>query len=554
MPLRELAFDRFYDYEELTELLHAWAGERPELLEVESIGRSWAGREIWLCTLTNRETGPPLEKPAIIVEGNIHSVEWTGSTAALHLVRRLLDGHPLLDERTVYVIPRLNPDGAEVSLREGRFVRSSVRPYPLAEQPDGLRMQDIDGDGRVLSMRIPDPNGPWKPHADDARVLVRREPDDLEGEFYRLYQEGVIENFDGVTIKVAPPLEGLDLNRNFPGDWDTENVQLGAGPYPTSEPEIRAYVQAVVDRPNVVAHIAYHTFSGVHLRPYSGRPDDEMPTDDLHMFKLIGEKGTSLTGYPTLSIFHDFKYHPKQILRGGVHEWLYEQLGILTWTTEFWSPQRAAGVEVANPIGWLQDHPPDDDVAIVRWFEREVGDGAFVDWYPFDHPQLGRVELGGWDVVRYWFNVPFSRLEQEIEPHTEWALFQLALAPRLGLRAVEAEPVGSGAWRIRAVVENSGWLPTAVTRKAVERKAVRPVEVELGLPEGARLAAGERKVELGQLEGRSMFRSTLWWGNDPSTNDLAKLEWVVEAPEGGVVRVEARHQRAGVARAEVELS
>ena len=552
--LRELVFDRFYGYDELTDLLHEWAAAVPALLEVESVGRSWEGRDVWLCTVTNRETGPALEKPALLIEGNIHSVEWTGSTAALHLVRCLLKGHRLLDTHSVYVIPRLNPDGAERSLREGRFIRSSVRPYPLERQPDGLRMQDVDGDGRVLMMRLRDPNGPWKAHPEDARVLVRREPDELEGEFFRLYDEGIVENFDGVTIGVAPPLEGLDLNRNFPGDWDTESVQLGAGPYPTSEPEVRAYVQAVSERPNIVAHIAYHTWTGVHLRPYAGRPDEEMPTDDLRTYRIVGEKATALTGYPAISIFHDFKYDPKQTLKGDVHGWLYEQLGIFSWTTEFWSPPRAAGLEIDKPIEWIQDHPPDHDLALVRWADRELGEGTYVDWYAFEHPQLGAVELGGWDIVHTFFNIPFDRLEREIEPHTEWALFQLALAPRLRIRSFEAEPIGSGTHRVRLVLENTGWLPTTVTRKAEERKAVRPIEVELDLPNDARLGLGERRVEAGQLEGRASFRTTLWWGNDPSTNDLRKLEWVIEAPSGGTLGVEARHQRAGVARGELQLA
>ena len=165
----ELAFDRFYSYDELTGLVKAWAEERPELVQVESIGRSYEGRDIWLVTLTNAKTGPSIEKPGFLIEANIHSVEWTGSAAALHLIRRLVDGHGgdekvtrLLDTRTMYVVPRLNPDGAEHALREGRFIRSSVRPYPLQEQPDGLHVRDIDGDGRVLAMRLKDPNGPWK--------------------------------------------------------------------------------------------------------------------------------------------------------------------------------------------------------------------------------------------------------------------------------------------------------------------------------------------------------------------------------------------------------
>ena len=112
--------------------------------------------------------------------------------------------------------------------------------------------------------------------------MIRRDADEGpgDGEFYRLLWEGTIRNYDGVTIKVAPPLEGLDLNRNFPIRVDDRRPSSGErGPYPTSEPEVRAMVQAVVERPNITGHIAYHTFSGVHLRPYAGYPDEHFPTE-----------------------------------------------------------------------------------------------------------------------------------------------------------------------------------------------------------------------------------------------------------------------------------
>ena len=121
------------------------------------------------------------------------------------------------------------------------------------------------------------------------------------------------------------------------------------------------------------------------------------------------------------------------------------------------------------------------------------------------------------------------------------------------MHALGVEEVGEGAWRIQLVLLNSGWLPTNVTEKAIERKAVRPLEVELTLPEGARLAAGERLTEAGQLTGRVHKRSALWWGNDESTSDRVKLEWVIEAPPGTEIGIEARHQRAGTVRRVVEL-
>ncbi|HSG14328.1 MAG TPA: M14 family metallopeptidase [Gaiellaceae bacterium] len=549
-------YDRFYDYAELTETLEAWAAELPSLLQVESIGASYEGRDIWLCTVTNLETGPAEEKPAVIVHAQIHAMEFTGTTAALHLVDHLLHSDDArarhaLDTRSFYVVPRVNPDGAEAGLRDGRFRRSSVRPYPHQEPRDGLHREDVDGDGRVLFMRMRDPNGSWKTHPEDPRLLVARAPDDVEGDFYRVLPEGTILNWDGATIPVAPPLEGLDLNRNWPAEWAPEGEQLGAGPFPASEPEVRALVEAIVQRKNITSYIGYHTFSGVHLRPWSGRPDDDFPVPDLRAFELMGVAATRITGYPAVSIFHDFKYHPKMVIRGGDVDWIYDHLGAFAWVTEFWSPQRAAGLDGYHFIDWVREHSPDDDLALIRLAD-ELGEG-YVDWYPFEHPQLGRVEIGGWDLVRFWFNPPLSRLEAEVGPHADFAIFLALASPQLEIRSFESTPVGDGAFRLRLVLENAGWLPTNVTEKALERKAVQPIEAELELPDGARVATGKAKEEIGQLSGRVEDRSVTWWGVDHSTKNRALVEWVVEAKAGDRVGVVARHERAGTVRAELVL-
>ena len=560
----DVSYDRWYRYDELTELLRSWADESPGLMKLESIGTSYEGRDIWLATVTNSETGPDLDKPAFLVEANIHAIEVTGCTAALHLLHRLLSGYGsdervtrALDTRAFYVVPRLNPDGAELALADRpRFVRSSVRPYPLADPQDGLHEEDLDGDGRILMMRMRDDNGGWKKHPDEPRLMIRRDADEGpgDGEFYRLLWEGTIRNYDGVMIKIAPPLEGLDLNRNFPYEWTTEAEQRGAGPYPTSEPEVRAMVQAVIERPNITGHIAYHTFSGVNLRPYAGYPDEHFPPNDLRAYKLIGEEGTRLTGYPNVSVFHDFKYEPRESIKGSAHDWLYDHVGVFAWTTEFWSPQRRAGIEDYHYIEWLRDHSPEDDLKLLRWADEEIGEGAYADWYEFEHPQLGTVELGGWDTMACWGNVPFKFLRDEIEPHTEWALWNLLVSPLLSLRSLDVEPLGHERFLVRLVLENTGWLPTYVTQKALDRQSVRALEVQLTLPEGASVVAGELRTEAGQLEGRVHLRSALWWGTDQGTSDRTKLEWVVEAPSGGTLGIEARHPRAGVARRDVELS
>jgi murein tripeptide amidase MpaA len=353
-------FDTFYRHAELTQLLQAYAEARPDLVDLRVLGKSHEGRDIALVVITNTATGDDTDKPAIWVDGNIHAGELTASTACLYWLHQLVSGHgsdagitQLLNTRVVYLCPRLNPDGAELALADKpRFIRSSTRPYPYDEQPvDGLTVEDIDGDGRVLQMRVPDPHGPWKPHPDQPRLLIPREPGEFGGRDYRVMPEGTLTHYDGVQITVNRDREGLDLNRNFPAFWRQEFEQVGAGPYPTSEPEVRAMVDFVAKHPNIGAAVSFHTHSGVILRPMGTVADDHMTPEDLWMIKRLSDLGAKLTGYPAVSTFHDFKYHPKEIIT-GTQDWLYEHLGALFWTVEIWAPNKEAGINDYDFVHW----------------------------------------------------------------------------------------------------------------------------------------------------------------------------------------------------------
>lgn len=560
-----IRFDTYYRYDELSRLLRQLAQQHPHLLRVESIGRSFEGRDIWLATVTRFSSGEPDEKPALWVDGNIHATEVAGSMACLYLLHDLVarygsdpDLTRCLDTRVFYVCPRINPDGAEWALAEvPRLIRSSTRPYPYDEEPiGGLRREDVDGDGRVLSMRVRDPDGPWKVSDRDARLLVRRDPTEAGGEYFRLLPEGRLEDYDGSIIKLQPHKQRLDLNRNFPAGWRQEHEQFGAGPFPASEPEVHALMQFIAAHPNITGAIAFHTYSGVLLRPYSHQADDTLPAEDLWTYQKIGARGTELTGYPNISVFHDFRYHPREVITGSFDDWMYDHGGVFAWTVEIWSPQRQAGITDYKFIEWYREHPIEDDLKLLAWNDAALGGKGFVPWYPFQHPQLGPVELGGWDGLFTWSNPPHAMLEAEIARFPLWLVWQLLISPRLELLEASAVPMGEDTWRVRVVVHNTGWLPTYVTKRAATNKLVRGVICEIELPEGALLETGTVREELGQLEGRAYKPATPsgWsgWSGDV-TDDRAKVEWVVRAPRGGRVRVTARHTRAGVARAEVDL-
>jgi len=393
-------------------------------------------------------------------------------------------------------------------------------------------------------MRIPDPDGAWMAHPDDARLMI---PVPLAGPAagtprYRMLDEGTIVDFDGFTVPTPRPPEALDMNRNFPAGWGTQ--VRGSGDHPLSEPEIDALVRAIVARPNICGYNAFHTAGGVLLRPSSTVADSALPPVDVWVWKQLGELGTGITGYPVHSVFEDFTWDKSVTMSGAADDWAYEHLGVYSWTTEYWDVIAAATDQRSHTDIWVTGPTPEQELAVLRWADEHHPGELFVEWHPFDHPQLGPIELGGWDWMHSWTNPPSGRLQAEVAAHAEFAVFQALAAPALEILLADAEPLGEGTWRVRAGVANTGWLPTTVTERARANALVLPAVVELTGPAGLEVLDPPARREVGQLAGRSELELRSGRTND-GTADRTLVTWTVRAPAGTEVVIEARHQRAG---------
>lgn len=551
------AFDRFLRYTELTEWLHAMAASHPALMSVESYGKSHEGRDLWLVTVTDSATGPHHTKPAHWVDANIHSVEVTGGVAALHLVHHLVTNFgtdatvtEALRTRTFYVVPRVNPDGVEWVLADSpRFRRSSVRPWPWrdAHRDPGLHVCDIDGNGKVLSMRIPDPNGNWIVSPDEPRLMKRVPPEGVTSgtQRYRMLDEGEVVDHDGFTVPTPRAPQSLDMNRNFPAGWGTGVT--GSGDHPLSEPEIDALVRAIVARRNVCGYNAYHTSGGVLLRPSSMTSDKNLPPIDLWVWNQLGRRGTELTGYTVHSVWEDFTFDFSETMSGAADDWAYEHVGVFGWTTEFWDVIHQATGKKPSTLIWYTGPTDDEELGVYRWALEHHPD-AYHDWVPFDHPQLGAVEIGGWDETFYWTNAPGSRLLAEVAPHAEFAVHQALCSPRIEVLHTSVEALGGDNHRVEVGIANTGWLPTYVSEKARKDRLVLPLVAEL---RGAEVVGGPARHELGQLGGRLTMQFN-YWKND-GTPDRVLTSWVVRGAAGTTVEVAVDHQRAGSATVSITL-
>lgn len=550
-------FKKYLRYDELVETLEKLVESRPDLARMYSIGKTYEGRDMWMVEISNREKGDPSRKPAMYIDGNHHAPEVTGSAACVYTIHYLLAKYgqddfvtDLVDKRTFYILPRVCADGAEVFLTTPYNLRSSTRPWPPRESDDGLTPEDIDGDGLILQMRVKDPSGDWKVSSRDPRLMVKREPWDTEGEFYRVYPEGIIKNYDGKEIKLAPPKWGLDINRNYPANWEPEAGQRGAGPYPLSEPETRAVAEFILAHPNIGAAQTYHTTMGAILRPCCTKPDEKMPPLDVEIYKAIGRKGTELTGYPSVSTFEEYTADKSNPLKGVFMDWLYEHMGIIAFSTELWN----AGVRAGNKLfDWKNAASEDAQLKLLKFNDIELAGKGFENWRKFNHPQLGEVEIGGWKTKFTITNPPPEFLEAECHKNMMFTLYHAWTLPLLAIEKAESIRVAGDIYKVTVKLRNEGFMPTNVSEQAVKAGKAKGIKVRI---ENAPVISPTPEQDIGQIMGLSSGgrrAMALGWGGGTFTYDSKTVEWVVRAPAGTRIRIVASSQKAGEATTEIIL-
>lgn len=555
-------FHRYLDYAEMTAVLEDMVKEKPDLARMYSIGKTYEGRDMWLVEITNFAKGNPLEKPGMYIDGNHHAGEVTGSMVCIYTMWYLLSNYhqdafvkELVDDRVFYILPRISIDGAELFLHTPLTLRSSTRPYPPRDTEDGLTPEDIDGDGWILQMRIKSPDGEWKVSSKDPRLMVRREPWDKGGPFYKVYPEGYIKNWDGGEIKMAPPKWGLDINRNYPANWEPEVGQRGSGPYPLSEPETRNIADFIISHPNIGGAMSYHTAMGAILRPSCTKPDDKLPPQDVVAYRVIGQKGTELTGYPCVSTYEDYTVDKSHPLKGVFMDWLYEHQGIITFSTELWD----ASVRAGNKLFDRQSRNSEEgQLNLLRWNDRELAGHGFSPWRKFNHPQLGEVEIGGWKTKFTLTNPPPQFLEAECHKNCLFTLYHAWTLPEIELEEVKVEEISQEIYKITAVVANKGYLPTNVSEKAIMAGKAKPVVCRLesipGTDTSVQFLIGKPRQEIGHIAGFSAGgRGGVGFYERPSSSNRRSVEWVLKARKGTKVLVRADSQKAGVASREVVL-
>ncbi|MEA1887727.1 MAG: M14 family metallopeptidase [Bacteroidota bacterium] len=450
-PRVKASWNKYYTYTGIQDLCKRLAEAYPDLVKIESAGKSYEGRDLITMIITNHKNQNPDHKSGYYIDGNIHSNEIQGTEMALYAGWYLAEMYDenefireLLDDKVFYIIPTINPDARENYMREPN-TSSSPRSgmVPRDDDRDGLvdedGFDDINNDGVISMMRRKDPFGQYKEDPSDPRQMVRVEEGET-GEYEMLGYEGIDNDGDG---EVNEDRQGYyDPNRDWGYNWEPDYVQRGADKYPFSFPENQAVRDFALKHKNIAGAQSYHNSGGMILRGPSieGGGSEVYSREDELVINAIGEMGeTIIPGYRFLTIWKDM-----YTVYGGEVDWWYGFMGVYVYSNELWSRH-------------LMFH--DDSRDSYKFDKLLLFEDAFIPWEEYDHPVYGKVEIGGFD-KNFGRNHPGFLLESDAHRNSAFCFYHAYQTPKLVVRDIEVEELQGSLKQVTATVANQRLMPT----------------------------------------------------------------------------------------------
>jgi hypothetical protein len=531
-PKVAVSWNRYNDHAAITEICKKIAAAYPNLAKLESIGKSYKGRDIWCLTITDFKKGNPDSKPGMYIDGNIHSNEVQGAEFSLYTAWYLTETfgdtkfvQELLADKVFYIVPTINPDGRDSYFHEpntGSSPRSGV--IPVDNDRDGLvdedGYDDLDGDGQVLMMRRKNPNGRLRADPTDPRRMVPVGPDE-KGDYELLGLEGKDNDGDGQVNEDGYTFQ-YDPNRDWGWGWQPNYIQGGAYKYPFSIPENRAVMEFVMKHPNIAAAQSYHNAGGMILRG-PGDPTDLVTYNpqDLQVYDVIAKKGEELIpGYRYLVVYKDL-----YSAYGGELDWFYGGRGVYTYSNELWSQYL------------MFNKDPGNDNSTQFNFDRYLlFKDAFVDWHEYDHPQYGKIEIGGFK-KNFGRAHPGFLLESDAHRNMSFTIYHCYHTPKLSIDTIIEKDLGDGLKEVTAVIANKRLMPTHSSQD-LKFKIERPDHITLT---GATVVAGMivDNADLNLTTEQKTNPATVAVRNIPGLG-VVTVRWIIQGSGKYTVTVDSK--------------
>jgi Zinc carboxypeptidase len=509
----------YMDFAGYTKLAQELAKKYPDLVKVESMGKSSMGREMWVITVSDFKTGKAEQKPAFWIDGNIHANELQGTQFTMYTAWYLAESFgkvdfvtQLLKDKTFYIAPSLNPDAHENFIYKSNNQGSS-RSGMIALDDDGDGSADEDGyddldnDGNIVMMRRKSITGRWKIDCNNPQRMVQAKPDE-QGKYEMLGNEGFDNDGDG---RVNEDLPGYyDPNRDWGWNWQPDYVQNGAFYFPGTLSETQNVKKFFFSHPNIAGAQSYHNFGGMFLRPPGAEEDQAyVPPADIAVYDVIGKTGERMIpGYKYYVLWKDL-----YTVYGGEIDFIGLGRGIFMFSNEINTSYRLFNKE-SNENRFANTEFEDFDRLML------MGD-SYVKWKSVKHPQYGDIEIGG-PKRNYIRNTPGFMLEEEGHRNMAFTILHAYHTPKLDIVDIKSRALAGGLTEVTAIVMNHRAIPTHSAHD-LRFKIERPDYITL---KNAEVVAGMivENADLGLTKEQK---------NNPQTIEVPNIGGTVSGGGGG---------------------
>jgi len=528
-PKVAISWNRYHTNAGLEKIYKEMAKAYPDLVKLESIGKSVGNRDIWVLTISNFKKGDPSRKPAMWVDGNIHGNEIQTTEMALYIAWYLTEMHgsnkfiqELLEEKTFYIAPSISLDSRAVFTEEAGALRTGI--LPLDNDRDGAidedDLQDLNGDGFITQMRKKSPNGRFivDPNYPNRLILA---PVGVQGTYDLLGNEGIDTDGDGLVGEDG--LGGYDPNRDWGFNWQPNFVQRGALKYPFALPESKAVRDFIMSHNNIAGSQSFHNTGGMLLSPPGAEGDiSKISRSDRSVYDAIGKKGEEII--PDYSYY--IIYKDLYTVFGGTIDWVVFGRGIFSFSNELWSSRMM-----------YQGHYKGDPVNMQYEFEKTLlFNDSFVEWKEYDHPVYGKIEIGGMKKNSTSRLHPGFMLEADAHRNAAFVIYHAYNTPQLTISNITEKAIDGGYKEITADITNHRLIPTHSSYD-IENKIERPNWVSIS---GPQVIAGivMQNVYNNQGTEQKANPSKLAVRNIPG-NSTVSVRWIVKGNQKYTITVDS---------------
>jgi len=287
---------------------------------------------------------------------------------------------------------------------------------------------------------------------------------------------------------------------------------------------------------NIAGAQSYHNYGGMILRGPGAAEDERFYSyKDVQVYDALGKTGEKmLPGYNYIVIHKDL-----YTVFGGEIDFFALGRGIYTFSNELMTTFKLFNNkdEVSNRQN--SEYYEFDKLLLF-------GD-AYVPWKEFDHPQFGKIEIGG-AKKNYTRNHPGFLLLEDAHRNAAFTIYHGYHTPKLEFNDIEVKSLGNNLFEVKASVWNSRIIPTH-SGHDVFYKINRPNYISIS---GVEVIAGMRiinndfnvteeqkykpeQIEVPSIEG--MMEVKVKWIVKGNPN---KAKIIVDSEKGGVIETEVK--------------